>query len=1067
MDSGFQIRPLSGGRALPSSGVSLRPPLRQYSRKEGGRSVAIVRWIWHVFSPPHHPHRGRAFLLRSSIAGCVLIALYFGFLWLTLPNIGDPKSLFASQSTVITDRNGIELYRLFTEEDRTYVPGASIPKSMKEAIIAIEDQRFYDRGCLDVRAIARAVFRFGQGGGASTLTRQLARNALDLKRESLVSRKFKELILGCQLESRYDKDALLELYLNWIPFGQNAYGIEQASKQFFATSASGITLAQAAVLASLPQRPSYFNPYGQHVHTTVTDDVLKNILNGKITTASQISESKITTGLLGATIGTGSTTVYIGGRADQVLRNMQDQGFISEQERLQALVDLETITFQPTRNNIRAPHFVLWVREQVESLLGSESEKGLLEQGGLTIQTTLDWNLQEIAEKIVTAHQKDILDRFGAHNIALVALDPKTRNVLTYVGNTDYSDELSGGKIDMARAPRQPGSSFKPIVYAAAFQQGYTPATVLYDVATKIGNDEPKDFDGQFMGLMTIRQALGASRNIPAAKAFFLAGGEMPILQLASDLGAPTPLTRRQTLATSGTGSFEYGWPLALGAAETPLTEMLDVYASIADGGVYRPIQSILKIEDRKGNLLYAAEEGKDERKVLDPRIAYQITSILSDASVRPTDYWKNQLTVSGYETAAKTGTSNKCLEWKNKNTCKLMKPDNAWVLGYTPNLVAGVWSGNADSASMYEKGDGLTTSSPLWKEFMERAHKILKNPQTTFTPPPGIIQPQISLLSGELPTACTPVALRRPDVFLEERPPSLPDPACAQLMVDQVTHLLASDECPVEAAASGSFLVAHSILADRWPTWEEGVQKWVKGQMDLWYATPDHSGSILPLPVAPTEKCKLSLTPGRTEKPTLTILSPEENDNVNYPAFRPAISFKVGSKVREVRYTIDGKKVAVFTNEPFAMPLRTPRSISESGVHTLEVTLVDEYFNTVVESVHFRFGEEGENKGGDGGGDGQSSLTVRFTSPSGDITLAKGSPLVLKAEVTDPDGMLKYVQFYLDDVLLTTKPKEPYVLTYDLRVDEGTYNVRAVATDLADKTTEDSVTLIVTPVAP
>lgn len=1018
--------------------------------------------VWHFFSPPDHPRRVRTFILRSSVAGGLLVVLYFGFLWMTLPNISDPKSLFASQSTVITDRNEIELYRLFTEEDRTYVPGASIPKHMKEAIIAIEDQRFYDRGCLDVRAIARAVFRFGQAGGASTLTRQLARNALDLKQENIVSRKFKELVLGCQLESRYDKDALLELYLNWIPFGQNAYGIEQASKRFFATSASGVTLAQAAVLASLPQRPSYFNPYGQHVHTTVSDDVLQDVLRGKITLSSQIPEDEITTGLLGATIGTGSTTVSIGGRADQVLRNMQDQKFITEQERLQALVELETIKFQPTRANIRAPHFVLWVKEQVDSLLGTQAEKGLLEQGGLRIQTTLDWRLQEIAEKVVASHQKDILDRFGAHNIALVALDPKTRNVLTYVGNTDYSDELHGGKIDMARAPRQPGSSFKPIVYAAAFQKGYTPATVLYDVATKIGDDTPKDFDGQFMGLMTIRQALGASRNIPAAKAFFLAGGEMPILQLASDLGAPTPLARRQTLSTSGTGSFEYGWPLALGAAETPLTEMLGAYASLADGGVYRPIQSILKIEDRKGNLLYAAEEGKDERKVLDPRIAYQITSILSDVSVRPTDYWKNQLTVSGYEAAAKTGTSNKCLEWKDKNNCKLMKPDNAWVIGYTPNLVAGVWSGNADSSSMYEKGDGLTTSSPLWKEFMERAHKVLKSPQTTFTVPAGIIQPQISLLSGELPTVCTPIALRRPDVFLEERPPTLQDPACAQLTVDQVTHLLASDECPAEAAGSGSFLVAHSILADRWPTWEDGVQKWVKEQMDLWYATPDHSGSILPLPVAPEEKCKLSLTPGRTEKPTLKILSPEENDGVNYPAFKPSISFTVGSKVREVRYAIDGKKVAVFTNEPFAMPLRTPRSVSKDGTHTLEVTLTDEYFNTVVESVRFRFGEGGG--GGGGGGGTSSALSIHFTSPLGDITLAKGSPLVLKAEVTDTEGMLKYVQFYLGDVLLTIKPKEPYVLTYDLRVDAGTYTVRAVATDLADKTTEDSVTLTVTP---
>ncbi|MDD5623880.1 MAG: transglycosylase domain-containing protein, partial [Candidatus Peribacteraceae bacterium] len=961
--------------------------------------------------------------------------------------------------TVITDRNSTELYRVFTEEDRTYVSGASIPDHLKKAVIAIEDQRFYERGCLDVRALFRVFLRFGQAGGASTLTRQLARNALDLKRENLVNRKFKELILGCELESQHSKDELLELYLNWIPFGQNAYGIEQASRVYFATSASGLTLAQSAVLAALPQRPSYFSPYGSHLRTTVTKEVEADVLRGRITTASQISENDTTIGLLGAFIGTGSTTLYVGGRTDQVLRNMQEQGFITEQERLKALAEIDTLKFQPAREDIRAPHFVLWVRDQAEQLLGATAEKGILEQGGLTIQTTLDWKLQEVAEKVVANHQQDILDRFGAHNIALVALEPKTREILAYVGNTDYADEKDGGKIDMVQVPRQPGSSFKPIVYAAAFQQGYSPATILYDVQTKIGEDEPRDFDGTFKGLMTIRQALGASRNIPAAKAFFLAGGEEPILTLASALGAVTPLQHRTELRNGKPEGFDYGWPLALGAAETPLLEMTQAYSAFADGGMVKPVVSILRITDRKGNLLYAADEERPGQQAIDPRIAYQITSVLSDVSVRPNDYWKSQLSVSGYETAAKTGTSNKCLEWENEKTCKLRKPDNAWVLGYTPVLVAGAWSGNADSSSLFEKGDGLNTTSPIWKEFMERAHKLLPQGATKFPVPEGIVTPQVSLLSGELPTPCTPVALRKAEVFLAERAPTEQDPACAQLMVDKVTHLLASDACPKEAQESGSFLVAHSILPERWPTWEEGVQKWVSEQMALWYATPDHSGSILPLPVAPTEECDPALTPGRLTKPTLTVLTPEENGNVNYPAFRPKIAYTVGSSVREVRYQIDGKRVALALTAPFDPPIRVPRSLDESGLHTLTVTLVDEYYNEATETVRFRFGE-----GGGEGGSTAGSLSVRFTSPVGDVTVQQGGPVPMKAEVEDPDGMLKYVQFYLGDTLLTTKPKEPFVLTYDMRVSPGTYTLRAVATDLNGKTAEDSVTVTVEP---
>jgi hypothetical protein len=265
------------------------------------------------------------------------------------------------------------------------------------------------------------------------------------------------------------------------------------------------------------------------------------------------------------------------------------------------------------------------------------------------------------------------------------------------------------------------------------------------------------------------------------------------------------------------------------------------------------------------------------------------------------------------------------------------------------------------------------------------------------------------------------------------------------------VTHLLASDACPREAQESGSFLVAKSILADRWPLWEEGVQEWVSGQMKLWYATPDHSGSILPLPVAPTEKCDPSLTPGRLTKPTLEILSPEEDGSATYPAFRPKLRYHVGSRIREIRFAIDGKHVAVRAAAPFDEPLRVPRSIDRGGLHRLEVTIVDEYYNTVTESVRFRFG------------DGGSGLSISLVSPADGSVVSQEGTLSIRAEVQDDSGTLKYVQFYLDDLLLTTKPREPFTLDYDVTVTTGTYRLRAVATDLAGKTTEDSVSITVT----
>ena len=1012
------------------------------SRRASPRGKAIFLAAWS--RRPRDKQEAKSFIKKSILFGALAVVLYGVYLWVTLPDITDPTNLLASQSTVITDRNGIELYRLFNEEDRTFVPGELIPTYMKEAAISIEDQRFYDRGCLDIRAIARAVFLLGRAGGGSTITRQLARNALNLQQDGRIQRKLKEFVLGCQLESRYEKEELLELYLNWIPFGQNAYGVEQAAKRYFNSSAEDLTLAQSSILASLPQRPSYFSPYGYHVYTEVREGVVKKIVSGEITSAEDIESENIIIGLLGAQIGTGSTFVYVGGRTDQVLRNMEEQELITEEERLEALEELKEIEFEAARETIRAPHFVLWVREQVDELFGGTSEEGLLESGGLRIETSLDWTLQQRAEDTVERHREDLTLRYGGENMALVAMDPDTNEILAYVGNMDYSDEEHGGKIDMVQAPRQPGSSFKPFVYAAAFQRGYSPATPVYDVETKIGDDEPQNFDGQFMGLMTMREALGASRNVPAAKAYFLGGEENNILTLVSALGAPTPLARKEQLKQER-GDFDYGWPLALGAAETPLLEMVSAYGALARGGTQMPVISIRKITDKQGNLLFSAEpdEGKE---VLDERIAYQITSVLSDVSVRPEEYWKSQLSVSGFETAAKTGTSNKCLEWKDIHNargevitrqCLLRKPDNAWLIGYTPNLVAGAWVGNANSAAMYDKAGGLNTASPIWRDFMASAHRAMDNPQTTFKRPEGIVTPQVSTLSGEFPTLCTPVDKRRPDVFLQERAPTQQDPGCVALQIDKVTKLLASEECPISARESGSFLRVQSLLPDRWPQWEDGVQAWVNEQMELWYAAPDHSGSILPLPVAPTEYCTLALTPGRLEKPTVNIIGPSNGGTATYPTFTPRIKYTSGA-VDSVTYAIDGQEVATVTSEPFTQTLRVPRSVSESGRHTLSVTLTDAFFNTVTSSVQFTFEED------------TTPPTVRFILPRDDIRLPQGGSLTMRADARDFEGGLKYVQFYLDDKLLTTKPTEPFELSYDITEEPGEYTLEARALDMS-----------------
>ena len=1043
MDSGFHSRSLSQAPQPPR-----RNPSPKFRRGNGGFKAKFSAFVEFL------RRRGRRQLIKDAILTVgALSTFYVLFLWMTLPDISNPRKLIASQSSVIVDRNGTELYRLFSDQDRIPLDTKDIPKHMKDAIVSIEDERFYTRGCLDLRALGRVVFTMGRTGGASTLTRQLARNALDLQKDDIVTRKLKELILGCQLERRYTKEELVVLYLNWIPFGQSAYGVELAAKRYLGIPAKDLTLAQSAVLASLPQRPTYFSPYGKHVRTTVTPEALEKIQTGKIKSTADLADEDFLIGLVGNKIGSGATSIYIGGRADQVLKNMQDLGFIKEAERLQALKELETIAFAPSRDNIRAPHFVLWVRQQVEDLLSGRAEEGMIDQGGLTIETTLDWNLQQAAEAAVTAKAEDYVKLYGAHNISLVSADPRTKEILAYVGNVDYNDEEFDGKVDMARAPRQPGSSFKPLVYTAAFEKGYGPATPIYDVPTKIGNDEPDNFDLKFWGLMSARSALGASRNIPAAKAFFMAGGEKAVLDMAARLGAVTPQRLKQQYLQKNP-DFEYGWPLALGSGETPLTEMTEAYATLADGGKHAPLMSIKRIRDRFGKVFYENDSADSESQVLDTRVAYEVTSILSDVSARPNEYWQSVLSVPGFQAAAKTGTSNKaCAPADEKSgKCKIL-PNNLWTMGYTPNLVTGVWVGNADATALNAKAESLITAAPIWKDYMVKAHKLLVSPKANFTMPSGIVQPQISTLSGQLPTECTPVARRKADIFLSENAPKEADPACVTLTVDRVTGLLASPSCPVEAQIKASFFVPRSLLADRWPSWEEGIQKWARGQAGSWDpVTGSFTGSSLPLPLAPTQQCDLSLTPGRLDKPTVAIVSPQNGGTVSFPSFRPQLRLGVASSVREVTYSVDGKVVATVSGSgtTFEPALQLPRSIRQEGTHTLEVVVTDRYFNKATDSVTFSFGED------------ESAPSVALLSPADDIAVVSGTTLEIRAEARDVEGGVKYVQFFLDDQLLTTKPREPYEFSYVLDLQPGNYRLRAVATDLAGRTGESDVMVTV-----
>lgn len=618
-----------------------------------------------------------------------------------LPDVTDPVVWNAPESVTVADRNGGGMYYAYEDEDRVWVSSGEIPDIVKAAFIEIEDKRFWERTCIDWRALGRAAYqnlRAYKSQGASTITQQLVRTAL-LTREKTFPRKFKEIILACQLESTMAKEEILEQYLNWISFGGGIAGVRQASTHYFGKEPRELTIAEAAILASMPQRPTYFSPYGPHRYSAVADD------------------GSIMIGLTGtsATLPGGAPLERIG-RAHQVVAMLFDEGRIDEASRKQADEELMRMSFKPKRTFV-APYYTLQVLRETRELLPERAGKNVV------VETTIDAELQRSAEAIVRAHAATARKRFGAQSVALVLADLETREILAYVGNTDYYGSSSGAMIDMAAVPRQVGSTMKPIIYAAAMKDaGWTPTTVVADSPLTIGGISPRNYEGSFKGNMTLIRALNHSRNIPAIRAFQEVG-EDSVLDLAEAIGAPHPKNVRLAQQTEG-GEFDYDWPLAIGAAEIPLTEMIQAYATFGNGGMFKPLRGTRSITV-DGEIL--DDEGLVGVRAVSASVADAVTSMLSEARARPAGYWRTVTDVPGTQEAVKTGTSNVCLE-RTPAGCKKMLPRDTWAIGYTPEFIVGVWVGNPDGTPLAANADGLNAAVPIWKDMLVAAHERLKD---------------------------------------------------------------------------------------------------------------------------------------------------------------------------------------------------------------------------------------------------------------------------------------------------------------------------------------------------
>lgn len=617
-----------------------------------------------------------SFIILASLA-----VLYFAK---TVPSIQEIGAQQIGQSTKIYDRTGtVLLYDIDNGQHRTLVPFGEIPQSLKDATIAIEDQNFYNEPAFDLKGILRALYvditthSFAEGG--STLTQQLARTAF-LTLDQTVSRKIREFILAVKLNEYYSKDQILALYLNEVPYGPNIAGVGEAAQDYFGVPVSQLNIAQSAVLAALPQAPTYYSPYGTHVAELLQ-------------------------------------------RQQLVLQQMYNTGKITKAD-LTAAKNFK-IVFQPqtaSGSGIRAPHFVM----AVENYLVQKYGENEVDNGGLKVITTLNWTMQQQAEAAVTAGVARDTQLYQATNGAMVAQDPTTGQILALVGSADYFNTANDGNFDVAtQGLRQPGSSLKPFVYMTGFQMGYTPDTVLFDVPTEFSTDaecpsvpdftstdkncfHPQDFEGTFAGPLTVTNALAQSVNVPAVKMLYLVG-EQNAIQNMSSFG----------ITTFGDPS-QYGLSLVLGGGAVHLIDLTEAYSVLATGGVKHAQTMVLSVTDANGNTLESYNDQASQ--VADAQSVNLINSILSNAAARaPLMGGSQGLTVfPGYDVALKTGTSNNYTD--------------AWAMGYSPSLVVGVWAGNNNDAPMQKAGSSILAAVPMWSAFMTQA--LPEVPNTTFAQP-------------------------------------------------------------------------------------------------------------------------------------------------------------------------------------------------------------------------------------------------------------------------------------------------------------------------------------------
>jgi len=822
----------------------------------------------------------------------IALAAYFAK---DLPNPSKIGQRQIIQSTKIYDRTGrVVLYDIHDEEKRTVIDFEEIPQFVKDATIVAEDDNFYHHLGIDWRGIARAAWanitgkRIAQGG--STITQQFIKNAYlgGPLSERTYARKIKEAILALELEQKYSKDEILGFYLNQVPYGSNAYGIESASQTFFNKSAKDLSLAEGTLLASLPNGPSYYSPYGSH------PDKLKE-------------------------------------RQQYILDRMIKFGYITENEANQAK---EKELEYSTLSGLKAHHFVTMVKEYLEKEYSRKYTD--INMAGLKVYTTLDWDLQKIAEEAVTEGVERNESAFRADNAALVTIDPKTGQLLALVGSKNYEED----QFNVATSPyRQPGSSFKPFAYAVAFDKGYNPETIIFDLPTSFGKFgpagqekeyKPNNYDLNFRGPITLRTALSQSINLVSVKVLYLAGVNDTI-DLAQDMGITTLKDRER-----------YSLSLVLGGGEVKLLDETAAYGVFAAEGVKHPVNYILKIEDAQGNTL---EEYKDEEtRVLDQQVARQITSVLSDEAARAPMFGNHsKLYLPDRPAAAKTGTTQDY--------------SDGWAVGYTPSLVVGVWAGNNDYTQKMKPGAaGLYVAAPIWNDFMQKAYQLkldqLKEEsdqeiENQFTLPERV---EYFTAPAEIPTSTK--AMINGSLAFQNK-----------IKIDKISGKLATDLTPPDLIEERIYQEVHTILRyvdkddplgdcpdnpeqdPQFTNWEQTVTEWANKQ--------SCSGIFCYNQSPPTEYDDIHTI---ENQPEIKITSPSEGETVSQSTLTIRVQAEARQGIKQIDFFLNNQLIGSDNRQPYSVTFNLLPYLTNSFKQTIKVRAYDYALNRQEDQIDIIF---------------------------------------------------------------------------------------------------------------